>query len=84
VISIAGDALPFVERMRAAVNFLRFSEMKASVTVSAELAQLKTGETAESLLNRSDHALYRAKASGCDRTCVADDDFHVDERGGVP
>jgi diguanylate cyclase (GGDEF)-like protein len=66
------ESLPLIERMRAAVNALHFPEMPSSVTVSAGVAQLKAGENGESLLNRSDSALYKAKTSGRNQTCVAE------------
>lgn len=69
------ESLPLIERMRAAVSALNFSEMSTPVTVSAGVAQFKDGESGESLLNRSDRALYKAKTSGRNRTCVADSDI---------
>jgi diguanylate cyclase (GGDEF)-like protein len=64
------DALTLVERMRAAIAAIEMPEMHGHITVSAGLAQWASGENGESLLHRSDRALYQAKASGRDRSCV--------------
>ena len=61
------DAIKIAERMRLAVSGIQLPEVVKQITVSAGLAELKSGETAEALLQRSDRALYRAKKSG--RNC---------------
>jgi diguanylate cyclase (GGDEF)-like protein len=58
------DGLMLVERMREAVGNLEIPELPQGITISAGLAQWKPGESAEALLQRSDRALYRAKAEG--------------------
>ncbi|WP_342620449.1 sensor domain-containing diguanylate cyclase [Rhodoferax sp. GW822-FHT02A01] len=66
------EALPLVERMRSAVGGLKIPKIGEPITVSAGIAQLQAGEAAGSLLQRSDKALYLAKASGRNKTCTAD------------
>ncbi len=44
-----------------------------AVTASAGLAQWQPGESAAELVARADRALYRAKAEGRDRVCLAED-----------
>lgn len=58
-----------LERMRAAVTQAPFetSAGPLRVTFSAGLAEQREGEPAESLLQRADESLYRAKAGGRDR-----------------
>lgn len=56
-----------VERMRSAISEIQIADVSITITASAGLAQLRHGESGEALLNRSDKALYRAKASG--RNC---------------
>lgn len=58
------DALILVERMREAVTQLEIPELPQRITISAGLAQWQSGESPEALLQRSDRALYRAKAEG--------------------
>jgi len=64
------DALAQVERMREAVANLEFTEPPVRIRVSAGLAQWMDSETGDSLLQRSDRALYRAKAEGRNRACL--------------
>lgn len=40
------------------------------VTISGGLAAIVTGDTAESIIQKADEALYAAKASGRNRTCI--------------
>jgi diguanylate cyclase (GGDEF)-like protein len=62
---------PFTDNLRERVRAsLRGPD--GPVTVSAGVALLRAGEDWESWLRRADAALYRAKASGRDRTEVAD------------
>ncbi len=66
------DALPVAEQMRAAVEALRFHfrGTPVRVTVSCGLTELRDGDSAESVFDRADAALYRAKDGGRNR-CVA-------------
>ncbi len=59
-----------VEALRAALAALPSGakqDLAAPLTVSAGLALARPGDSAESLLQRADAALYRAKANGRDR-----------------
>lgn len=58
--------------MRASVDALRFHfrGTPARVTVSCGLTELRDGDTAESVFDRADAAVYRAKDGGRNR-CVA-------------
>lgn len=58
------------ERMRIDVAQLEIPEIQGSVTVSAGLAECMPGEAVDTLLQRSDDAMYQAKAAGrnCCRT----------------
>ncbi len=65
-----GDAAGVCERIRAAIE--RHAEDGApTVTVSIGLAHAAAGDTAKSLLERADAALYRAKAEGRNRVSAA-------------
>lgn len=66
------DAAGVAERMRAAVDALRFQFRGAPirVTVSCGLTELRDGDSVESVFDRADAALYRAKDGGRNR-CVA-------------
>jgi diguanylate cyclase (GGDEF)-like protein len=67
----ASGLRPFTDTLRERVRAsLRGPD--GPVTVSAGVAMLRTGEGWEAWLRRADAALYRAKASGRDRTEVAD------------
>ncbi len=60
LVPLALDALPFLEQLRRAVP--------AGQTCSIGYAIWDEAETDESLMERADRALYRAKQSGRDRT----------------
>ena len=61
-------------RRRLAETPMAVSESESvAVTVSAGLASLLPGDTVESILNRVDRALYRAKQDGRDRLCVSEE-----------
>ena len=64
------QAWTLVERMRQGIENLSMPELPQGVTVSAGLAQWRPEESAEALLQRSDQALYRAKAQGRNRSCI--------------
>jgi diguanylate cyclase (GGDEF)-like protein len=69
---LRGAAL-LAERVRRAVEGLRVDCDGAGVrlTISAGVASLAGGDTAESLLRRADKALYRSKADGRNRVTAA-------------
>jgi diguanylate cyclase len=61
------------ERIRRRISEARLTrratgEEISSVTISIGVAQFRLAESAEALIERCDHALYRAKASGRNRT----------------
>ena len=62
-----------LDRLRAIVADLDWSAFSAGmkVTISAGVATLKPGETADTLLARADSALYAAKARGRNRIASA-------------
>lgn len=64
------DALGQVERMREAVAKLEIEAAPVQIRVSAGLAQWMDSETGDSLLQRSDRALYKAKSEGRNRACL--------------
>ena len=66
------EALPVAEQMRGAVEALRFHFRGAPVpvTVSCGLTELRDGDSADSVFDRADAALYRAKDGGRN-CCVA-------------
>lgn len=67
------EGLGFAERVRLAVQQLRFDGVLAgtAVTVSAGFAEHRAGETLEDLLRRTDLALYEAKRNGRNRVSCA-------------
>jgi diguanylate cyclase len=67
-----GDALLTAEEMRSAVEGLRFHfhGSPVRVTVSCGLTALRDGDTADTVFDRADAALYNAKNSGRN-VCVA-------------
>lgn len=63
-------ALRLAERVRRAVQSLQkvYAGRPTQVTISVGVAQLARGDTPDSLFDKADAALYRAKAEG--RNCV--------------
>lgn len=66
-------AVEVAEKLRKAIKALRFpgSNPPITVTTSFGVASLGKGDDIDSLIARSDQALYSAKRSGRDRVCVA-------------
>ncbi|WP_426192049.1 putative bifunctional diguanylate cyclase/phosphodiesterase [Massilia sp. DWR3-1-1] len=62
-------AAALVERIRAAVEALRFADIDGALamTVSIGVAQFRTGDTIAQSIARADEALYMAKARGRNR-----------------
>jgi len=62
------------ERLRAAVESVTVpgQEQPIRVTVSIGVAELRRGDSLETLLGRADKALYRAKETGRNRVVAAD------------
>jgi len=60
------------EKVRDAVArvIVNQNHQKLAVSVSGGLAAIDSGDTAESLIQKADAALYTAKASGRNRTCT--------------
>ncbi|MBI9108486.1 MAG: diguanylate cyclase [Spirochaetales bacterium] len=56
----------FAERLR-----FEYRKLNYSITLSMGIAQLQREESMESLINRSDQALYRAKKNGRDQIATA-------------
>ncbi|MBP6902677.1 MAG: GGDEF domain-containing protein [Burkholderiaceae bacterium] len=71
------EALALAERLRTAVAAARIrrkghDEPLERVTLSLGAALWRSGESADSLVDRADRALYSAKASGRDRVALAE------------
>ena len=63
------------ERLRDAVESAPFAlgegQGEIAITISAGVAQMRKGDTAEQVLIRADRALYEAKHTGRNRVCAA-------------
>jgi diguanylate cyclase len=68
------QAMHVAEKVRKAVAcaVVDHNHQRISVTVSGGLAAIEPGDSAESLIQKADAALYAAKASGRNRTCTHD------------
>lgn len=71
------QASMFAERLRRQMEEHRFASegipQECKVTISVGVAEFKDGDTVEQLINKSDHALYRAKESGRNKVCSFSD-----------
>jgi diguanylate cyclase (GGDEF)-like protein len=56
-----------VERIRSAVENMRFSDQKLAITVSVGITEYNAPETAKETLERADKLLYQAKEEGRNR-----------------
>jgi diguanylate cyclase (GGDEF)-like protein len=67
------DAAQAVDRLRSVVAEVDWRTIASGlqVTMSAGAAEVRAGDTSESLLTRADEALYRAKAEGRNRVVAA-------------
>lgn len=65
----ASQAATLAERLRLAVRRHDFGTGRTH-TLSAGVAAMADGDSLDSLLQRTDEALYRAKAEGRDRVCL--------------
>lgn len=67
------DAAQAIDRLRSVVAEVDWATIASGlqVTMSAGAAEIRTGDTGESLLTRADEALYRAKAEGRNRVVAA-------------
>lgn len=71
----ASDATQVAERLRQETQSMTVDNQDGhtvTVTTSVGVALAKPGDTAMSLLQRADEALYQAKQSGRNRVCLAD------------
>jgi diguanylate cyclase len=65
-------AAPLVEKIRKSVgqtNF-HFKQQKVNISLSVGLSSMRANDSAESIYERADNALYQAKNSGRDRLVV--------------
>lgn len=61
------DALALAERLRCTIANHTFPGGPTSVTISAGLSSYQIGDTQETMVERADQALYRAKSEGRNR-----------------
>lgn len=61
------SAVTLAERIRGELAASRIEPLSAPITASFGVAELQEGETGDSLINRADEALYKAKQSGRNR-----------------
>lgn len=63
------EAGPFAERIRLEVEREQFVDV-GSITISLGVAQIRAGDSIDTLLKRVDNALYRAKQEGRNRVVL--------------
>lgn len=67
----AGDAVKLAERIRSGVQTQSKDKVDREISISLGVATLLPNEDAKSVLQRADEAMYRAKATGRNRTVSA-------------
>lgn len=70
--TLARDAAKLAERIRAAVAAHAFDTGRPH-TISVGVATFRPGDTLDTLLQRADQAMYRAKQTGRNRVCTDED-----------
>ena len=63
------DVIDNIEKARLRVSSTKFEDI-GNVTISLGITSFKLGDTAESIFKRADDALYEAKQTGKNKTCV--------------
>lgn len=69
--TVATGALRLAERVRKTTAGMDMLENGTKVTISAGIAQMRPEDSGDSLIRRSDEALYRAKRHGRNRSMVS-------------
>jgi len=69
-----GDAKDIAEELRLGIESNKLIDDEKVVTISLGVAEFAQGETGSSCLERCDQALYRAKESGRNKVCAADNE----------
>lgn len=72
----ADNALLMLNRIREGLAKapFRYKDQKISITVSIGIAEFKEGDTTETIFEKADQALYKAKETGRNKCIVADDE----------
>ncbi len=65
------QTLACINRIRKAIKDISIPGINSKVTFSAGVAQHQKGEAVDSLIKRTDQALYKAKSEGRDRVSVS-------------
>jgi diguanylate cyclase len=76
------SALKICARVQERVSALSFAQLglPAQVTVSMGVAESRSDESVEALLERADQALYRAKRAGRDRVAANPDAYPIEAK----
>ncbi|MGH1441623.1 MAG: GGDEF domain-containing protein [Cellvibrionaceae bacterium] len=71
----ADNALLMLNRIREGLAKapFRYKDQKINITVSIGIAEFKEGDTKETVFEKADQALYKAKETGRNKCIVADD-----------